>query len=219
MTLKDLFEGVEGGALSYEQLAAKITEKGAKFADLSEGKYVDKQKYTDDLAARDTRIQDLEASVTSRETDVANLQEQLKTAGTDSSKLKELTTQFSDLQAKYNQETQAYQEQLKKQALDFAVTEFAGKQKFTSNAAKRDFINAMKAKNLQVDNGVLIGATDFMTAYAQENADAFVKEEPTQPEPEQPSKPEFVAPTGALGGNGDNPNPISFNFTGVRRHN
>lgn len=215
MTLKDLFEKAENGTLTYEQFTALATANNAKFADLSEGNYVAKQKYTDDLAARDTRISELDTTVKARETDVAGLKQQLEAAGTDATKLQDLQTKFDSLQTQYEKDTKAYQKQIKQQELAFAVAEFAGKQKFTSNAAKRDFINAMTAKNLTVDNGVLIGATDFMNAYAQENADAFVKEEPAGT-PDQP-KPSFVAPTNPVGGT-ETPNPIAFQFGGVRPH-
>lgn len=216
MTLKDLFDKAENGTLTFEQAQALLNENKAKFVDLSEGQYVDKQKYTDDLAARDTRITSLDATVKQREADVANLREQLTTAGTDAEKLTTLGNQFEALQKQYEKDTKAYQKQLKEQELKFAVTEFANKQQFSSNAAKRDFVAAMTAKNLQMDNGVLLGATEFMTAYAQENADAFVKAE--EPKPEEQPKPHFAAPTTPKGEQTGEPNPFNFNFAGVRPH-
>lgn len=213
MNLKDIFDKAENGVLSYEQLTAAITEGKAKFVDLSEGGYVDKQKYTDDLAARDTRITTLDNTLKTRDADLADLRTQLENAGTDATKLNDLTTQLSDLQKKYDDDTAAYQKRLQDQAYKYAVNEFADKQKFTSQAAKRDFIATMMAKEFKMENDVIIGATDFVTAYTKENADAFVKEDDTPGTP----KPHFVNPTEPQNGSaGDDGTPFKFNFTGVR---
>lgn len=213
MNLKDIFDKAENGVLSYEQLTAAITEGKAKFVDLSEGGYVDKQKYTDDLAARDTRITTLDNTLKTRDADLADLRTQLENAGTDATKLNDLTTQLSALQKKYDDDTAAYQKRLQDQAYKYAVNEFADKQKFTSQAAKRDFIATMMAKEFKMENDVIIGATDFVTAYTKENADAFVKEDGTPGTP----KPHFVNPTEPQNGSaGDDGTPFKFNFTGVR---
>ena len=215
MNLKEIFDKAEGGVLSYDQFVALATEGKAKFVDLSEGGYVNKQKYTDDLAARDTRITNLDDTIKLRDTDLANLRQQLQDAGNDATKLGELNTRFSDLQKQYDKDTKAYQKQLKDQAYKFAVTDFANQQTFTSQAAKRDFISSMLAKNLQMENDTLIGATDFMTAYAEENADAF---KPAQKEEPPVTKPHFVNTTNPSAGGDDNSNPFNFNFVGVRPH-
>lgn len=215
MNLKEIFDKAEGGVLNYDQFVALATEGKAKFVDLSEGGYVNKQKYTDDLAARDTRITTLDDTIKLRDTDLANLRQQLQDAGNDTTKLGELNTRFSDLQKQYDKDTKAYQKQLKDQAYKFAVTEFANQQTFTSQAAKRDFISSMLAKNLQMENDALIGATDFMTAYATENADAFKPAQPTEP---PVTKPHFVDTTKPQAGGGDDANAFQFNFVGVRPH-
>lgn len=215
MTLKELFEKAENGVLTYEQLTTLAGE--SKFVDLTEGNYVAKQKYTDDLAARDTRINTLDETIKTREADLTDLKNKLETAGTDSEKLTELNTKLSDLQKQYDKDTKAYQKQLKDQAYKFAVNEFANKQNFTCQAAKRDFISSMLSKNLQMENDVIIGATDFITAYSKENADAFKVEEPETPnEPSQ--KPHFVDTTSSGNAGSQDTNPFKFNFAGVRPH-
>lgn len=216
MNLKEIFDKGEGGVLSYDQFVALATEGKAKFVDLSEGGYVDKQKYTDDLAARDTRITTLDDTIKLRDTDLATLRQQLEDAGNDTTKLGELNTKFSELQKQYDKDTKAYQKQLRDQAYKYAVTDFANQQDFTSQAAKRDFISTMLAKNLQMENDTLIGATDFVSAYAKENADAFKPAAPAEP---PASKPHFVDSTNHNGSNdGGNTDPFNFNFVGVRPH-
>lgn len=214
MNLKDLFDKAEGGVLTYDQLMAAAQESKAKFVDLAEGKYVDKQKYDDDLSARDTRIKTLDDTLKARDTDLGNLRTQLENAGTDADKLSKLTTDFTDLQNKYDKDTKAYEKQLKDQAYKYAVKEFTDKLNFTSQAAKRDFVNSMMAKNFTIENDVIVGASDFVTAYTKDNADAFVVEDPT-PAPGNP-KPHFVDPTTPQGTPAGTPNPFNFNFQGVR---
>ena len=217
MNLKDIFDKAENGTLTYDQFMAAVSEGKGKFVDLSEGEYVSKQKYTDELAARDTRITTLDETLKTRDSDLANLRTQLESAGTDTEKLNELNVKFSDLQKQYEKDTKNYQKQLKDQAYKFAVTEFANQQKFTSKAARRDFEQSMLAKNLQMENDVIIGATDFMTAYSQENSDAFVVEDTTQQPPSQPA-PHFVDSTNPGASTAGDANPFNFNFIGVRSH-
>jgi hypothetical protein len=219
MNLKDLFDKAEGGTLTYDQFVAAAAAAKAKFVDLSEGGYVDKQKYTDDLSARDTRITALDETIKTRDTDLANLQEQLRTAGTDAEKLTKLGTDFADLQKKYDKDTKAYEKQLRDQAYRYAVNDFANKQKFTSQAAKRDFINTMLGKNFTMEGDTIVGATDFVAAYTKENEDAFVVEQPEGAGADNAPKPHFVSPTEPTGGeSGGESNPFTFNFVGVRPH-
>lgn len=220
MNIKDIFSKSENGALTLEQFEAIAKEGNAKFADLSEGAYVSKQKYDDDISVRDTRITTLDDTVKTRDTDLATLQKQLQDAGTDATKLGELNTNLTTLQSKYDKDTKALQKQLKDQAYSFAVKEFANSKKFTSQAAKRDFVNALLNKNLQLENDKIIGAEDFVTLYSADNADAFVVETPPTPAPAEPPKPtpSFVQPSGNPNPTpgADNPFTGAFNFRGVR---
>lgn len=210
--LKALFES---GALTWDEFVKAVNEKGYKLADLSTGKYVSKSKYDDDLASRDTTITDLNGQLAVRDKDLGELKTQLEAAGTDNkTKVTELTAQITKLQGDYDTAKTEYEGKLARQAYEFAVKEFAGTKNFTSNAAKRDFINEMLSKNLKLENGTILGADDFVKLYSEANADAFVVENP-QPTTE-PNKPTFVAP------NNNNPAPeenaflTAFNFAGVR---
>ena len=180
MTVKELFDKAEGGTLTWEQFQQAMGD--AKFVDLTEGNYVSKQKFDDEISQRDTRITELTGTISTRDTDLATLQQKLKDAG-DVEALKQASKDLADLQKKYDKETKAYQEQLSKQAYEFAVKDFANSKNFTSKAAKRDFTQAMLAKNLQFEDGRIIGAEDFVQMYSKDNDDAFVKSTPTEPKP------------------------------------
>ena len=200
MNIKEIFDGAENGTLTFEQFEAQVKEKGAKFADLSEGKYVSKSKYDDDLGAKDTSITQLNDTIAQRDKDLADLQTKLKDAGTDTTKLTELQNSFDALQTKYTSDMQAYQQQLETQKYEFAVKEFANSKEFTSQAAKRDFVRALIDENLKMKGDTIIGADDFAKSYADDNADAFVtKTEPKTPEVSNPGndvgKPQFVSST------------------------
>lgn len=220
MDLKKLFGAAEAGVLSYEQFESAVKQAGIKLVDLNEGNYVSKQKHEDELTTKNKTIDDLNTTIASRDTDLADLQKKLEEAGTDAQKLADLSTQFTSLQGKYETDVKNYKDQLKKQAYEFAVKDFANGKKFTSKAAKRDFIQSMIAKELKMEKDSILGADDFVTAYSQENEDAFVVENPN-PKPSEDPKPTFVNPTP-----GSNPAPSdsnkfvdAFSFTGVRAKN
>ena len=237
MNLKEIFDKSteENGSLTYDQFETIMKESGAKFADLSDGKYVSKSKYDADLKAKDTQIEsinsqieNLNQTVTTRDEDLKNLQKQLADAGQDATKLAELNTQFSALQEQYNNDVKAYQDKMQKQAYEFAVKEFAGTKQFSSNAAKREFISSMIAKNLQMEDGKILGREDFFDKYAEENADALKVETPpepkvTEPEPEPEPIPEPIIPNvptfvGATPGIEPQEDEFDFGFTGLRAH-
>lgn len=235
MNIKDLFDKAENGILTYDQFEALAKENGLKFADLSDGKYVSKSKYDSDIKgytqqieSLNGQIETLNGTITTRDEDLSNLQKQLELAGEDKTKLEALNTQMSDLQTKYEADIKAREDKLRQQSYEFAVKEYANTQKFTSKAAKRDFVKAMIDKGLQMEGDKLIGGDDFREAYAKENDDAFYVEpepepipEPTpepEPEPTEPTAPipTFVASTsGAPQADED---AFDFGFVGVRAH-
>lgn len=195
MTVKELFDKAENGTLTWEQFQHAMGD--SKFVDLTEGQYVSKQKHEDELSQRDNRITELTTSLATRDTDLENLRTTLKDAG-DIESLKQAAADLSKLQAKYDKETKEYQKQISKQAYEFAVKDFANGKSFSSNAAKRDFIQAMTAKGLSLENGKIIGAEDFVEIYSKDNADAFAKVEPA---PTSNNKPQFAGSTQPAGNN------------------
>lgn len=215
MTVQELFEK-SGGALTWEQFQTAAQENGAKFIDLSEGNYVSKNKYTSDLNAKSNEITTLNSTISARDTDLENLRTKLTEAGADATKLGEVSASLEALQTKYDTDMQAYKEQIAKQAYEFAVKEFANTKNFSSHAARRDFVQSMIAKNLQLENDKIIGAEDFVESYTKDNADAFVAEKNSSDEPKIPK---FVNPTPGANDTGTNQSNAflnAFHFTGVR---
>lgn len=203
--LKVLFEN---GAIDWDTFCKAVTEKGFKIADLSQGAYVSKNKYDDDINAKTTQINDLTGQINQRNADLQDLQSKMEAAQGDTSKLTEVTNQLNQFQENYNKMENKYKTQIAKQQYEFAVKEFANEQKFTSAAAKRDFIRSLTDKGLQIENGKIVGAIDYLNTYKQENTDAIAVED---------NKPQFVNTTNKKT---DEPKPNPFleamNFTGVR---
>lgn len=211
MTLKELFDKAENNTLTWEQFQTAAGD--AKFVDLTEGNYVSKQKYENELSQRDAQITNLGNQISTRDTDLQQLQQQLADIG-DLEALKQASTELSNLQKQYEKETKQYKAQLKKQEYEFAVKDFANSKEFTSKAAKRDFIQSMMAKNLSLEDGRIIGAEDFVQMYAQDNDDAFAKAAPpkeTKPQftsSTEPKKPEKLSLSEMMKIKNDNPDAI-----------
>lgn len=209
MLLKEIFDKAtsENKSLTWEEFETIAKEAKVKFADLSEGKYVDRQKYEDDLAKKDVEITTLNDTITNRNTDLEQLKTQLANAGSDAGKLEELTSSLTALQSKYDADTAALQTKLSAQAYEFAVRDFAGKQKFSSKAARRDFTRSMIEKNLPMEGSSIMGADDYMKAYAKANSDAFIKDAP--PAPKTPDPQLIVGSANGNDGKGGNKMSLS----------
>lgn len=218
MTIKELFDKAENGTLTFTQFEELAKANNAKFADLSTGAYVSKDKFDNEVTSKDNQISTLNETIKSRDKDLKDLKAQLTEAGTDSEKLAELQTQFGNLQTQYKNDTDNYKSQLSKQAYEFAVKDFANSKKFSSNAAKRDFINSMIAKELKMEGDKILGADDFVTAYSTDNADAFVveKQEPEQPSQPKPQFSQSVNPNMQQQQQPAGDNPFGFHFAQVR---
>ena len=210
--LKEIF-GEE--TLTFDAFVSKVTEKGIKLADLSTGNYVDKKKYEDAVSTKDTSINELQKQLKERDTDLKNLQAQLSDGTTSNeTKISELTSQLTKLQDDYKNAKKDYEDKLSSQAYNFAVREYAGGRKFTSEAAKRDFINEMLSAKLSMKDNSIIGATDFETTYRSNNEDAFVVENNNNNSDELNNKPLFVQPSNQVGPKNNEEDPFlkAFGF-------
>lgn len=199
MTIKDIFMEAEG-PLTLEQFEEIVSSKGAKFADLSEGNYVSVAKHDSEISSLERQIETLTDQVAQREGDVQELASRLQQAGNAEDALNEAYERLNALQEKYNEDAEAYEEQLSRQAREFAVKEYAATKEFTSDAAKKYYIEQLLDSE-DVDfnrKGELEGMEEFDARFAEENANAFYVKpaEPEQklPEPEIP-KPKFLGQT------------------------
>ena len=142
---------------------------------------------------RDNIQSKYDTDIAQRDADLASLQTQLKDAGGDAEKLATLQTNFDNLQTTYNKAKADYEKQLAEQAYDFAIKENSSKLKFSSNSAKKAFMSDLKAKNLSIENGKILGFDDFVNAYKEQDAGAFITENPSLKNDEP--KPSFSTKT------------------------
>lgn len=147
---------------------------------------------------RDTYKTKYDEDIAQRDTDLATLKKQLEDAGVDKTKLEELTTQLGTLQNNYDTAKSEYEKQLIKQKKEFLIKESVNTLKFSSNSAKKAFLADVIAKDLPVENDKILGFEDFVSAYKEQDAGAFVVEDNNGgaggTEPQKP-KPQFVGKT------------------------
>ncbi len=143
---------------------------------------------------RDTYKNKYDADISQRDSDIADLKSKLKDAGTDAEKLATLENDLAMLQTTYETAKTDYEKQLAKQAYEFAVKQKVASLKFSSNSAKRAFIEDAMKEELKLKDGELQGFEGFLKSYKENDADAFL-EENTDPEPTGSDKPQFSGRT------------------------
>lgn len=188
--LKALFGN--GEALTYDQLAEKVKENKFNVVNLADGSYVSKSKFDDRVNALTQQVADLQGQITQRDADMTDLNTKLTAAQADASKLTEAQTALTSLQGKYDADRQQWAAKIEKQKYEFMVQEKAGALKFSSAAAKRDFIREANGKEFKVDGETLLGYEDFVTKYKAENPGALVDDKPADPAPTDPKAPPAI---------------------------
>jgi len=186
--LKILFNGE---AITFEQLAEKVKAEKLNIVDLSQGEYVSRDKYDNKTGTLNQQITDLQGQITQRDADMNDLKTKLADAQADAGKLGAVQQSLSDLQTKYDADKQSYESKLSKQAYEFAVKEKASGLKFSSNGAKRAFVQDAIEKGFTMDGDTLLGFDDYVAKYKTDDPDAFKADDDPKP-----GTPAIVLPTG-----------------------
>lgn len=178
MTREFLKENVPG--ITDEQITAILNENGKDKSELQ--KAIDTK--TQELATITTERDSLQTQITERDNDIKELRSQ---AGDNA----DIQQRLDDLQAKYDNDTQALKDQLTQQALDYDAEKFVNGYEFSSDYARRAILADFKAKNFERnEKGEFVGATDWMDEIKKASPDAFkVKAEPAPPAPTEPPQP------------------------------
>lgn len=181
------------GALTYDQLLAAVNEAKLNVVNIADGSYIAKTKFDDKVAALNQQVKDLQGQVSQRDADLSDLSEKLTAAQADAGKLSEVQSSLTGLQSKYEADKQEWEHKNAQQAYEFMVRERANGLKFTSAAAKRDFIREANGKEFKVDGESLLGYDEFVTKYKADNPGAMVEEKP-----EAPTQPTIVVPANGV---------------------
>lgn len=186
--LKALFES---GALTFDQFAAKAKEAGFKVVNIADGSYISRNKFDDTVNGLKSQVADLQGQITQRDTDLAGLNDKLTAAKADAGKLTEAQKQLTALQTKYDEDSKAWEAKNARQAYEYAVRTAAGREKFSSTAAQKMFVEEAIKQDFKLDGDTLMGYTDFLTKYKAEDPGAFAAE---QPAPAPDPAPTIVLP-------------------------
>lgn len=111
----------------------------------------------------------LKSQLEQRDADIEALK---KTAGDTEA----LTAKLTELQGKYQADTEKLQEQLSARDYNDAIRSAIESKgvKFSSKAAERAFMADLREKQLKLDNGALMGFDDFLTAQKTADPSAFM---------------------------------------------
>lgn len=92
-----------------------------------------------------------------------------------------LNTQIKEWETKYNQDTENLKNELSKKDYDYKLKDLISTIKFSSNGAKRAFLEDLKNQELKFDDkGTLVGFDDFKKSYEETDPNIFMKETQTE---------------------------------------
>ncbi len=151
--------------------------------------------------------------VSERDKSIADLQKQLEAAGEDSTKLAELSDTIEAL-TKAGEEAKAkYEADLAGMQYDHTAAGLVNGLEFSSESAKRAFLHDLKSKELKLDGDKLLGFDDFLKAYKESDAGAFVTKEAESAVAEAAK---FAAPANGASAGADGADAFGFNFNKLR---
>ena len=132
---------------------------------------------------RDTYKNKYDEDIKKRDTDLEDLQKKLKNAGVDAEKLKTLETDLETLKTTYEESKGEYEKKLADQVYEFALKQKVDSLKFSSNSAKKAFIAEAMKEEMKIKDGELQGFDSFVKSYKENDAGAFISEEPNKQDP------------------------------------
>lgn len=161
---EDLYSQVETKISTYNS-DEKNKENQIKIGNLSSGNYVGKDKFD------------------AKETEIAGIRKQLESANAtiksyEDMDIDAIKQSAKDWETKYNTDTKALQEELTRKDYEAIVKDKVSSLKFTSEGARKSFINDLMAKGLKLENGNILGYDDFVKGYKEEDPNAFESDNP-----------------------------------------
>ena len=147
-----------------EELYNQVKEKlGDKELIINDGNYIPKHKFDDlnnDKKELKRQLEEVNAKV-----------QELSNADAE-----KLNKEIEDLKKKYETDTNALNEKISKREYEYAVKELTRDIKFSSESAKKTFMNDLVSKDLKLEEGKLLGFDDYLNSYKEADPNAFVVE-------------------------------------------
>ena len=132
-----------------------------------------------------TSIQAKDQSIETLTTEKDGLSKQLKEANDKIAGFKDvdidkLNKEIEDWKTKYNTETENLKKEISKKDYDFKLNDVIKDLQFSSNGAKKSFLDDLRKKELKFEDDKLVGYTEFLKSYKETDPDAFKKEDDGQ---------------------------------------
>ena len=133
------------------------------------------------MAEHGKDIEAQKAAVTALTTERDQLKAQLEEANRQIQSYKEMDVDgikksAADWEAKHAADTKALQDKLDAANYGFGVERAVAGLKFSSTAAKNQFVSELTAKKLPLQEGKLLGLEDYVKSYRESDPGAFVPE-------------------------------------------
>ena len=153
----------------YEELSDDIKKEYAeKELIINDGTYIPKAKFD---SLNETK-KDLENQLKETNDKVQELSK------VDTEELKQ---QIEDLQKKYEEDTKALNSKYEAREYDIKLNDYTKDLKFSSNSARKSFMNDLKEKELKFEDDKLVGFDDFVNSYKESDPSAFIEEKKEEP--------------------------------------
>ena len=133
-----------------------------------------------------TSVQEKDKQIETLKTEKNGINKQLEDANNKIQSFKDidvdnLNTQIKEWETKYNQDTENLKNELSKKDYDYKLKDLISTIKFSSNGAKRAFLEDLKNQELKFDDkGTLVGFDDFKKSYEETDPNIFMKESQTE---------------------------------------
>lgn len=133
-----------------------------------------------ELEKKSKALKDLQAKydedIKSRDDKLGELQKQLADGGNDKETLEKAKKDLEGARTKFEAEKKEYEAKVEKEKYASAVEDAIKDLKFSSNSAKEQFTRTLIEKDLSIEDGKLLGLSDFVESYKKEDAQAFLED-------------------------------------------
>ena len=160
------------------QVDAKIQEHNSgikndvekvRFVDLSEGKFVSKEKYGELETAKkgvEKQLKDANTTIKSyQDMDIDGIKQSVK-----------------EWEQKYQKDTEALNAQIESDRKKFAAERFMDGQKIKSPLSRKAILSEFLAQNLEFKDGAFVGADEYMKGVREKYPDEFEQEDENKPQ-------------------------------------
>lgn len=132
-------------------------------------------EYGTDFKEKDNKIETLTTEKDGLSKQLKEANDKIKGfADVDVDKLKQ---EITDWETKYKTDTENLKNEISKKDYDFKINDIVKDLQFSSNGARKSFIEDLKAKDLKFEDDKLIGYNEFLKSYKEADPDAFKKED------------------------------------------